>query len=148
MELILTQDIPKLGDAGDVVRVKNGYGRNYLLPRGMAMLATQGRVKDLEHKKRVIEEKQRKEVGSLEEVARRLAGIELEFQVQAGEAGKLFGSVTTAEIVDQVREKGIEIDRRKIQLSEPIKQLGEYEVRVRLHREVSAEIKVKVIPIE
>lgn len=145
VEVILTEDISTLGSAGEVVRVRPGYARNYLLPQGKAMLATKGRVRELEHKRRVIEEKIRKEVGGHELVAKRLEQTELEFQVLAGEEGKLFGSITNADIAGRLGEQGIKLDRRKIELVEPIKQLGEYEVTLKLHREVSTQIRVKVV---
>ena len=145
VEVILTEDISTLGNAGEVVRVRPGYARNYLLPQGKAMLATKGRVRELEHKRRVIEEKIRKEVGEHEFVAKRLEQTELEFQVLAGEEGKLFGSITNADIAARLGEQGIKLDRRKIELSEPIKQLGEYAVTLKLHREVSTQIRVKVV---
>jgi large subunit ribosomal protein L9 len=145
MEVILTEDVPKLGHAGDLVRVKGGYGRNYLLPQGKAMLATRGRVADLEHKRRVIEEKQRKAVVGFEAEANAIGQVELEFEMNASKEGKLFGSVTNVNIADQLKERGFEVDRRKIQLDEHIKQVGEYEVSIRLHREVSAQVKVRVV---
>ncbi len=145
VEVILTEDISTLGSAGEVVRVRPGYARNYLLPQGKAMLATKGRVSELEHKRRVIEEKIRKEVGGHELVAKRLEQTEIEFQVLAGEEGKLFGSITNADIAGRLGEQGIKLDRRKIELVEPIKQLGEYEVTLKLHREVSTQIRVKVV---
>ncbi len=145
VEVILTEDISTLGHAGEVVRVRPGYARNYLLPQGKAMLATKGRVRELEHKRRVIEEKTRKEVGGHELVAKRLEQTELEFQVRAGEEGKLFGSITNADIAGRLGEQGIQLDRRKIELSEPIKQLGEYTVTLKLHREVRTQIRVKVV---
>ncbi len=148
VEVILTEDILTLGHAGEVVRVRPGYARNYLLPQGKAMLATKGRVRELEHKKRVIEEKIRKEISGHEARARQLGEIELEFQVLVGEEGKLFGSVTNADIAGRLAERGIELDRRKIELREPIKQLGEYDVMVRLHREVAAQLHVKVVAAE
>ena len=145
VEVILTEDIPTLGSAGEVVRVRPGYARNYLLPQGKAMLATKGRVRELEHKRRVIEEKIRKEVGGHELVAKRLEQTEFEFQVLAGEDGKLFGSITNADIAGRLGEQGIKLDRRKIELVEPIKQLGEYEVTLKLHRKVSTRIRVEVV---
>ena len=148
MKLILTEDIPNLGNAGEVVKVKDGYGRNYLMPRGMAMLATDGRVKELEHKRRVIDERVRKAKKGHEAVALTIHKTPLSFTVQAGEEGKLFGSVTSSDIAAQLAEKGVEIDRRKIDLSEPIKQLGEYKVGIKLHREVIAEVKVSVVAAE
>jgi len=144
MNVILTQDIEKLGEAGDVVSVKPGYGRNYLLPRGMAMLATDGRVKELEHKRRVVDDRVRKEVADHSLVAKQLEGLALEFEVQVGEEGKLFGSVTNADIWHQLKERGFKVERRKIDVGDPIKQVGEYDVTVKLHREVSAGIRVKV----
>lgn len=144
MEIILTEDVHKLGHAGDVVRVKDGYARNYLLPRGKAMLATRGRVRELEHKRRMVEEKQRKEVASLEQLGRQISGIRLEFEALTSEEGKLFGSVTNADIAARLAEQGIEIDRRRIDLPDPIKQAGEYAVSIRLHREVGAQIAVEV----
>ncbi len=148
VEVILTEDISTLGNAGEVVRVRAGFARNYLLPQGKAMLATKGRVRELEHKKRVIEEKIRKQVSGHELVAKRLEQTELEFQVLVGEEGKLFGSVTNVDIAGRLEEQGFKLDRRKIELKEPIKQLGEYEVTLRLHREVKAQIRVKVVASE
>ena len=145
MEVILTEDVPKLGHAGDLVRVKGGYGRNYLLPQGKAMLATRGRVADLEHKRRVIEEKQRKAISGFEAQANALGQVELEFAMNASDEGKLFGSVTNANIAEQLKERGFEVDRRKIQLDEHLKQVGEYPIQIRLHREVVAEVKVRVV---
>ena len=144
MNVILTQDIEKLGEAGDVVSVKPGYGRNYLLPRGMAMLATDGRVKELEHKRRVVDDRVRKEVADHSLVAKQLEGLALEFEVQVGEEGKLFGSVTAQNLADLLAEKGLEVDRRKIVLQEPIKSVGEHAIAIRLRRDVVAEFKVTV----
>jgi len=144
IELILSEDVAKLGDAGDIVRVKAGYARNYLLPQGKAMLATKGRVKELEHQRRVIDEKVKKEMKTHAAAAKRLNDTKLSFIVKAGEEGKLFGSVTSQDIHAELQSKGIELDRRKIELDEPIKQLGEYDVKIRLHREVNAEVHVTV----
>jgi large subunit ribosomal protein L9 len=145
MQVILTEDMSDLGNAGDVVNVKPGYARNYLLPQGKAMLATEGRVREIQHQRRVVEEKVKKEMKSFEAVAKRLADQSLEFKVQAGEEGKLFGSVTNADIAEQLVARGFEIDRRKIELAEPIKLLGEYEVEVKLHRSVKGKVKVQVV---
>jgi large subunit ribosomal protein L9 len=148
MEIILTEDVPKLGNAGDIVRVKGGYARNYLLPLGKAMLATRGRVADLEHKRRVIEDKQRKAVAGFEAQAKAISQLEFEFAMNASEEGKLFGSVTNANIAERLKERGFEVDRRKIQLDEHIKQVGEYEVSIRLHRDVSSQVKIRVVSSE
>jgi large subunit ribosomal protein L9 len=148
LEVILTEDVPKLGRAGQVVRVKPGFARNYLLPEGKALLATSGRKADVEHKRRVIEERQKKLVSELEGVARGVQAVPLEFRVQAGEEGKLFGSVTASDIAAKLAEAGFEVDRRKLGLPEPIKQLGEYEVPLRLHPDVVAQLKVTVAAAE
>lgn len=152
MNLILTQDVEKLGQAGEVVKVKAGYGRNYLLPRGMAMLATEGRVKQLEHQRRVVEDRVRKEVAGHELVAKQLEGLSLDFEVKVGAEGKLFGSVTNADVAARLLERSFSVERRRIELGEPIKQVGEYDVKVKLHREVSATLRVNVfgdgVPVE
>jgi large subunit ribosomal protein L9 len=147
MRVILTEEVPKLGDAGDVVTVKAGYGRNYLLPQGKAMLATERRVKELEHKRRIIEEREKKNVKDLEGKASSLAAVDLSFEMQASQEGKLFGSVTNSDIAGRFAEQGIKVDRRKIVLGEPIKSVGEHDVTVRLHREVSVPVKVTVVSI-
>jgi large subunit ribosomal protein L9 len=147
MQVILTEDVPQLGNAGDVVNVKPGFARNYLMPQGKAKLATEGRVREIQHQRQVIEEKVKKEMKSFEAVAKRLSEVSLEFKVQAGEEGKLFGSVTNADIAEQLTARGFEIDRRRIELSDPIKLLGDYEVEIKLHREVKGRVKVQVVPV-
>lgn len=144
VSVILRDEVPGLGHAGDVVDVKPGYARNFLLPKGLAALATAGRVKELEHHKRVIEEKMARALKDLEALKRKIETTSLEVTAQAGEGGKLFGSVTSAQICDLLAERGIEIDRRKILLPEPVKQVGEHVVPVRLHRDLTAEIKLRV----
>ena len=148
IEVILTTDVPKLGEAGNVVRVRPGYARNYLLPQGKALLATRARVSELDHKRRMIEEKVRKDVGAHEAVARRLGETQLEFTRKAGEEGKLFGSVTSGDIVERLAQQGVEVDRRKIVLEHSIKEIGDHAVEIRLHREVRAQIQVKVVAEE
>jgi len=144
VQVILREDVHALGDAGDLVSVKPGYARNYLLPTGKATLATAARVKELEHQKRVIADKLGKELKDLQAAKSRLEGLSLEFTAQAGEEGKLFGSVTAQQLAEQISAKGIDIDRRKIVLDEPIKPVGEHVVAVRLRREVVAQLKVTV----
>ncbi len=144
MRLILTEDVPKLGQAGEVVRVKRGYGRNYLIPQGKAQIATEGRVKEIEHQKRVIDEKVKKEVSALDGVGQRLKGVVLKFEMQSNDEGKLFGSVTNQDLAASLAALGFEVERRRIELGEPIKQIGEHQVNVRLHREVQVEISVSV----
>ena len=144
IKLILVEDVPSLGHAGELVSVKPGYARNYLVPQGKAALATEARVQELAHKQRVIETKLAKELSDMQAVAHKIQSLTLEVSAQAGEEGKLFGSVTSQQLVEMLSEKGLKIDRRKLGLSEPIKQVGEHQVPVRLTRDVSATLKVIV----
>jgi large subunit ribosomal protein L9 len=144
VKLILREEIHRLGEAGDVVSVKPGYARNYLLPRGKAVLATRGRVKEIEHQQRLISDKLAKEMKDLEALKTRLEAVVLEFEAQAGEGGKLFGSVTAQQLADQLAEKGQSVDRRRISLDEPIRSVGEHSVSVRLRSDVLANLKVIV----
>ncbi|HKC51541.1 MAG TPA: 50S ribosomal protein L9 [Myxococcota bacterium] len=145
MEVILTEDIHRLGNAGDVVKVKAGFGRNFLLPQGKAMLATAARVKQIEHQRRVIGEIQKRAIAEFREIERRVKAIELVFEMQASAEGKLFGSVTNADIAARLAAGGVEIERRKIVIGEPIKSIGDHPITVRLHREVQTPLVVKVI---
>ncbi len=144
VRLILVEGIHRLGEAGDVVRVKPGYARNFLLPQGKAILATESRVKELAHHKRVVAEKVARDMKNLEAAKNRLEGIPLETTMRAGEEGKLFGSVTAANVAELLAEKGFEVDRRRIQM-DPIKEVGRHEVPVRLHRDVQATVKLTVL---
>ena len=144
VKVILREDIHRLGDAGELVSVKPGYARNYLLPQGKATLATEARIKQLEHERRVINERFASELSNHEALKSRLEATALSFAAQAGEEGKLFGSVTAQQIADQLAEKGLIIDRRKIALDMPIKSLGEHQVSIRLRRELVAVVKVTV----
>ena len=144
VQVILREDVVKLGDAGDLVSVKPGYARNYLVPQGKAMLATAQRVNEVEHQKRVIAEQRAKELGDLQAVKAKLDGMSLEFEAQAGDEGKLFGSVTAQNLADRITEKGLEVDRRKIVLQEPIKTVGTHTVAIRLRSDVVAEFTVTV----
>ena len=144
VKLILSEDVPNLGEAGDVVQVKPGYARNFLIPKGKATLATEGSVRALEHQHRVIAEKVARDLKGFEEAKRRVEGTLVEIRARVGEEGKLFGSVTAAQIAEELAALGHEVDRRKIGLAEPIKEVGEFEVPLRLHRQVEANIKVRV----
>lgn len=148
VHLILQEAVPNLGEVGDLVRVKPGYARNFLIPQGKAIFATDARVKELEHHKRVVAEKAAKQLKDLDAVKKRVEALDIEIPARVGDEGKLFGSVTSLQIHEALVEKGVEIDRRRVELGEPIKAAGEHAVRVRLHREVVAEIKVKVVPAE
>jgi len=145
MELILREDVPKLGRRGDVVQVRDGYGRNYLLPKKLAMLASEGNRKVVEQMKASALKREASEKGEAEQLARLLGGVTLSIARKAGETGTLFGSVTSLDITEALEKAGYQIDRRKIELDEPIKQLGEYQVPVRLHREVTASVAVHVL---
>jgi large subunit ribosomal protein L9 len=144
VKVILRESVPSLGEAGDVVGVKPGFARNFLLPQGKAIVASEARVREVEHHKRVVAEKVARELKALDGLRKQLESLELEVSARVGEEGKLFGSVTAAAIAERLAEKGHEIDRRKIALDEPIKEVGEHRVAVRLHRDVVAQIRVKV----
>ncbi len=145
IQVILSEDVHALGDAGEVVTVKPGFARNFLIPQGKALLATAERVNEVEHKKRVINERLAKELTDLNAVKAKLDATVLEIAAQSGDEGKLFGSVTAQNLADLLAEKGLDVDRRRIQLSEPIKTLGEHTVAIRLRSDVIAEFKVTVI---
>lgn len=144
VKVILTEEVPKLGAAGDLVSVKPGYARNFLVPRGLASFATESSIKEVEHHKRVIAEKVAKQLKDLRAVAHKLKAMNLETKRRAGEDGKLFGSVTSANIAELIEAQGLSIDRRKIQLSEPIKETGEFTVDIKLHSEVESSVKLVV----
>ena len=145
VKLILREDVLNLGEAGDVVTTKPGYARNFLLPQGKAEYATESQVKQLEHQRRVIEAKRAKDLQDLQAVDKKIRSLSLEVAAKAGEEGKLFGSVTSQQIGALLAEKGVEIDRRKIDLPEPIKTIGEHVVAIKLDREVPSEVKVVVV---
>ncbi len=148
MKLILKENVEFLGQTGDIVKVAPGYGRNYLLPRGLAILATEKNAKALEHAKRQLAYKKNKELESAKLLSGKLEALKIELKHQSGEEGKLFGSVTNIDIANFIKENGFDIDRKKIVLAEPIKQLGDYEVPVKIHPEVVATLKVKVTASE
>lgn len=146
VKLILRESIPSLGEAGDQVEVKVGFARNYLLPQRKAIRATEGRIREIEHHRRVVKENLAKEIQTFENLRHRLQSTPLEVSARVGAEGKLFGSVTSAQIVQLLAEKGFEIDRRKIALDEPIKEAGEHRVSIRLHPDVIAQVAVTVRP--
>jgi large subunit ribosomal protein L9 len=144
MKVILTKDLDNLGKAGSLVEVKPGYGRNYLLPRQLAMPATAKNVRQLEHEKAGILSRAAKHKTNMTAQANKLGNIELKFTRKVGEQNKLFGSVTSKDVHEQLASTGYEIERRQIHLPEPLKELGTFAVEVRLHAEVSAKIKVTI----
>lgn len=144
MKLILREDVENLGRGGDVVDVKPGYGRNFLLPRGLAVAANPKNLREIEHQKAVASAKAAKLKASAEAVAKRLAETPVTLKRKAGEQDKLFGSVTAIDIAEALAARGLQLDRRSIDLAEPIKTVGEFEVGVKLHHEVVGKVKVKV----
>lgn len=144
MKLILKENIEHLGQIGDIVKVAPGYARNYLLPKGLAIEATVKNAKALEHAKRQLAYKKNKSLEAAKNLVAKLEALSIVLTHQAGEEGKLFGSVTNMEIAAFLKDNGLEIDRKRIVLAEPIKQLGEYSVPVKIHPEVSATLKVTV----
>lgn len=145
MQIILTQDVSNLGKAGDLVTVRPGYGRNYLVPRGLAVTATVHNKNQLEHERRAIERRVAKERASATDLANRLNGMTLQFERRVGEDEKLFGSVSNRDIAEQLKRAGVELDHRTIELDHPIKALGKYEVSVRLAAGVIASLKFWVV---
>lgn len=145
MQLILTQDVQHLGKAGEVVTVRPGYGRNYLLPKGLAVSATTRNMRRLEHDKKVIATRVAKERADAEGLAGRLNGMTLQFERRVGDDEKMFGSVTARNITEQLAVAGIELDHRRVLLDEPVKALGKYEVDVRLQSNVIAKLKFWVV---
>lgn len=144
MEIILQEEVANLGQIGDVVNVRNGYARNYLLPRGFAVEANRRNVRVLEHQKRLVAVKKERVVSQAQATSEQLSAVSLTIKARSGEEGRLFGSVTNMDIETALKEKGITVDRRKILLDEPIKQLGEHEVAVNIGGGIRANIKVEV----
>jgi len=145
MEVILRQAVESVGKPGDVVDVKAGYARNYLLPRGLAFLATEGNKKRITMEKARLEAAENERIGAAQSIANKLEQVSLTFSARVGEEEKLFGSVTAADIAQQLHAQGFEIEKRQIDLHEPIKSLGVYKVPIKLHAEVKPEIRVWVI---
>jgi large subunit ribosomal protein L9 len=143
-QVLLREDVEDLGARGEIVKVKAGYARNYLLPRKLAVQATASNVKQIEQERAALLKKEAKERGSAEAQAGQLGSLSLNFQRRVGEHGMLYGSVTSMDIAEALKERGYEIDRRRIRLSDAIKEVGEYSVQVRLHREVNVDIPVIV----
>jgi large subunit ribosomal protein L9 len=144
MEVILKEDVDNLGHRGDVVKVADGYGRNFLLPRKLAMQATEANKAVIEQMKAAAARRSATEKAQAEVLVTKLEPVVLSFTRKSGEAGHLFGSVTSADIAAELATKGFEVDRRKIQLAESLKSVGEFTVAIKLHREVTAHIKVQV----
>lgn len=145
-KVLLREDVDDLGARGEIVRVRSGYARNYLLPRNLAVEATAGNVKGIEQERAALLKKEAKERATAEAQSQQMGSLTLEFRRKSGEQGALYGSVTSMDIAEALKERGYEIDRHRIHLREPLKRLGDYNVPVRLHREVTMELQVKVVP--
>ena len=145
MKVILLEDVPSLGKAGDLVKVSDGYGRNYLIPQKKAMIATEKSVKVVEHQKRLVQQRMDKAKKDAEKLGRQIENLSCTFAKTVGESGKLFGSVTSMDVENYLKENGIVVDRKKITLEEPIKNLGMFTVPIKLHPEVTTHLKVWVV---
>src|SRR5262249_8676639 len=145
MEVILREHVEKLGRRGQIVKVADGYARNYLLPRKLALLATEGNKKQIEREREKFEAREAEEKKVSGAIAERLTNLEIVIARKVGETNALYGSVTSADIAAALAQQGLDIERRKLQLPEPIKQLGDFEIPIKLHREIVTHLKVKVI---
>jgi len=146
MKIMLIQDVPKLGQIGDVLQVKNGYGRNYLIPKQFAVLATKGAIKQAEQLRKSAQKRHVRSLNTAQEFAASLSELLLLFKRKVGETGRLYGSVTSGDIAERIESVlGKELDKRKVELSEPIKALGHFEVKINIHSEVNASVKVDVV---
>lgn len=145
MEVILHESVPNLGEVGDIVNVKDGYARNYLLPRKIAVAASKSNVRELEHQKKVAETKKAQLKIKAEEMAKKLASVSITISKEAGEEDKLFGTITTMEIANALRQEGWTVDKRHIKLQEPVKKIGVFDVSLRLHPEVDGTFKLWVV---
>ena len=145
MEVILREHVDHLGNRGEIVKVADGYARNYLLPRKLALLANDGNKKQIEREREKFEAKEADEKKAAEAVAARVSAVEVSIARKVGENEVLFGSVTSADVAEALSAKGVDVDRRKIQLADPIKKLGEFDIPIKLQREVTVTIKLKVV---
>ncbi|KHO61605.1 50S ribosomal protein L9 [Thermoanaerobacter sp. YS13] len=145
MKVILVKDVKNVGKAGEVINVSDGYGRNYLLPRGLAIEATESNIKVLNEKKKAEEKKRQQELEEAKEMAQKLSNLSLVLKVKAGENGKLFGSVTSKDVEEALKEKGFDIDKKKISFDETVKTTGTYYVDIKLYQGVTAKVKIDVV---
>ncbi|MDO8738264.1 50S ribosomal protein L9 [Candidatus Deferrimicrobium sp.] len=146
MKIILREDVEKLGKAGEIVKVKDGFGRNYLIPQKLAVLANVRNMKTLDHDRRTIEARSKKTKKAAEVTAATLSAVSLTLPAKAGEEGKLFGAITSRDIAEALGKAGVTVDRKAIQLADPIKQVGDYKVKIRVAADVFPEISVSVVP--
>ena len=145
MEVILREHVDNLGRRGEIVKVADGYARNYLLPRKLALLATEGNKKQIERERAKFDAKESDEQRAAQAIAERMANVEVVIARKVGETEAMYGSVTAADIAEALAAKGFELDRRKLQLADPLKKLGQFDIPVKLHRDVTATVRVKVV---
>ncbi len=145
MEVILLEDVEKLGKIGDLVKVADGYGRNFLIPKNLAMAATKRNMKELDHKKRLVGAKKRRDLKDAGDIATRLEALRITIPAKVGEEEKLFGSVNRRNIADALAKEGMDVEKKKILLEEPIKTTGVFDVEVKVHQDVKAKIRVWVV---
>jgi len=145
MEVILREHIEHLGERGQIVKVADGYARNYLLPRNLALPATEGNRRHVERERKIVEAREAAEKGQAEAIAAKLTSVDIAIERRVGDTEQLYGSVTAVDIADYLKTQGFEIDRRKLILPEPIKAIGEHTVPLKLHREVTVPLKVRVV---
>ncbi len=145
MKVILKEDVKHVGKMGQIVDVADGYARNYLIPKGLVAEASTKNIKLLEHEKRTIQEKSKKIRNSAQDLASRISSLTISIKAKAGEEGKLFGSITTMDVAEALQKEGVEIDKKKISLEEPIKRLGSYTVNIKLHPDVSAPLNIQIV---
>lgn len=146
MKLILKEDVKNLGKMGDIVNVAEGYARNFLLPKKLAVEALTENIKALEHQKKTIQEKAKKVKNASQDLASKISSLTISIKAKAGEEEKLFGSITSMDIAAALKNEGIDIDKKKISLEEPIKRLGSYAVSIKIHPEITAQLNISVVP--
>lgn len=145
MKVILTEDVASLGSIGAIVQVKNGYARNYLVPRALAVPANEGNQKELEHRQRILAAKSQRILEEIKAVAKKIEKLKLEIKKAVGEEDRIFGSVTSAEVAELIGAQGIQVSKKDVHFEEEIKKTGKYSVDIKLHSEVTAKIKIKVV---
>ncbi|HUO58297.1 MAG TPA: 50S ribosomal protein L9 [bacterium] len=144
MKVLMKSDVPKIGKKGEVLEVKEGYARNFLIPNGLAIEASGGALKQVEEEKKAVDRKKAKEKEEAQELANKIKGLTITLRHKAGDEGRLFGSITSAEIAEALKQKGHDLDRKKVVLDDPIRLVGEYQVKIKLHSEVTASLRVIV----
>lgn len=147
MKVLLKQDVPKIGKKGELLEVKEGYARNFLIPNGLAVEATGGTLKQLDEEKKALERRKAKEKEEAQALAAKIKGVTVTLKHKAGEEGRLFGSITSSEVAEALKQKGFEIDKKQVLVDDPIRLVGKYDVKVKLHAEVTASLHVEVMKL-